>query len=81
MFHVVNTHAPEKTKTVKLVPQAPWFDAEYATLRRQRRMGDRKYRKTGRQKDKDEFTSLRKQTTALSLIKKRSHISNKLKHD
>ena len=34
MSKVINTHAPLKTKQIKVVPDAPWFDFEYKALRR-----------------------------------------------
>ena len=63
------------------VPQAPWFDAEYASLRRQRRKAEKKHRQTGQIDDKEEYITLRRQTTALSKTKKESYISDKLKLD
>ena len=81
MSDVVNKHAPVKTKTIKVVPQAPWFDAEYASLRRQRRKAEKKYRQTSQIDDKEEYITLRRQTTALSKTKKESYISDKLKSD
>ena len=78
MKQVVDNHAPLKTKSVKIVTRAPWFDAEYATLRRLRRRAEKQYRRTGSQADMDNYVSLRKQTTIMSQSKKKEYISNKL---
>ena len=47
LTEVVNKHAPIITKTIKVVPTAPWFDADYANLRKRRRKAEKKYRKSG----------------------------------
>ena len=39
---ILNKYAPLKTKTVKIVPKAPWFDHEYRTLRKKRRKAEKK---------------------------------------
>ena len=31
---VLNDHAPNKSKTIKIVPNAPWFDCEYVHLKK-----------------------------------------------
>lgn len=81
MTTVMNIHAPEKTKTIKIVPRVPWFDSEYALLRRQRRKAEKKYTKSGTQEDHDSYTTIRKQTTALSKSKKKSYVTMKLASD
>ena len=67
---VIDEHAPVKTKTVKIIPTAPWFYSEYASLRRRRRKAEKKYGKSGLIEDKNEFTLLHKQTTELASEKK-----------
>ncbi len=78
MTTVMNKHAPIITKTIRLVPHAPWFDAEYASLRRQRRKAENMFRKTGNQADEAEYNRLRTQTTSLAQSKKKSYINDKL---
>ena len=41
MAEVLEKHAPLKSKTVKLVPDVPWFDIEYKNLRRLRRKAEK----------------------------------------
>ena len=43
---VLDKHAPVKTKEIRILPNAPWFDEEYAALRRQRRKAEKTYSKT-----------------------------------
>ncbi len=81
MTRVMNKHAPVITKTVRLVPHAPWFDSEYASLRRQRRRAENKLKNTGSQADEEAYKKLRKQSTALAQAKKKSYICNKLSTD
>ena len=78
MLDIIDKHAPVRSKTVKVVPRAPWFDTEYATLRRLRRKAEKKYKRTGNEEDKLLFHDLRKQTTTLAMHKKQSYISGKL---
>ena len=33
MLNIINEHAPKKAKKIKVVPNAPWFDNEYASLK------------------------------------------------
>ena len=78
MTKAIKKHAPLKTREIKVVPQAPWFDEEYAVLRRQRRKAEKKYKKTGLQCDKELYNTLRKRSTSLAKDKKKTFISNKL---
>ena len=79
MKNIVDNHAPQKRRTVKLVTRAPWFDAEYAALRKRRRKAEKKYKQTGSDEHKNVYNSLRKETTALASTKKKSYIDEKLK--
>ena len=63
---------------MKLVPDAPWFDADYANLRKLRRNAEKKYRRTGHDNDKILYTTLRKQTIQSSFDKKKAFITSKL---
>ena len=74
----INTHAPLKTKQIKVVLDAPWFDFEYKALRRRRRKAERRYRKTGLVEHKNEFVELRNQTTALAIDKKKTYYVRKI---
>ena len=70
MKNLLDKHAPEVTKIIKVVPSAPWFDGEYKDLRKLRRKAERKYRRTGLISDKNTFVSLRSETTLLASQKK-----------
>ena len=78
MSSIVDSHAPLKTKQIKVVPNAPWFDSEYNALRILRRKAERKYKKTGLQVHKEDFVNLRKETTALAFNKKRNYYAMKI---
>ena len=69
MSSLVDSHAPVKTKTIK-IPKAPWFDVEYKNLRKKRRKAEKKYRKSFSEQDKQVYIDLRKQTTDLAYSKK-----------
>ncbi len=78
MTGVLNDHAPMKSKTIKIVPNAPWFDCEYEHLRKLRRKAEKTYRRSGLDADKENYKKLRKQTTDLAYAKKRKFYSDKL---
>ena len=75
---VVDSHAPLLQKMIKVKQNAPWFDGEYAALRRQRRKAERKFRRTGNNIYKEEIVKLKKAALELSLQKKKMFISKKL---
>ena len=75
---ILDKQAPVITKTIKIVPNAPWFDAEYASLRKLRRKAEKQYKKSRLISDKDNFISLRRQTTQLAHLKKCSYYGDKL---
>ena len=77
---LLDSYAPLKTKSVKIVPHAPWFDLEYRELRKRRRKAERKYMKTRSSSDKKEFSTLRKMTTNLAFRKKREFFSDKIQN-
>jgi len=79
MSSILDKHAPLKSKTIKVVPKAPWFDGEYIDLRRKRRKAEQKYRQTRNESDKSAYVKLRKQTTDLALSKKRQYFTNQIK--
>ena len=78
MRSITDKYAPVKTKLIKIVPSAPWFDAEYLRLRKLRRKAEKKYRKSGLFIDREEFINLRKQSTDLALKKKQEYYSRKI---
>ena len=78
LTEVINKHAPIKNKQIKVVPEAPWFDAEYADLRKLRRRAEKKYKKTGLEADKNLYVTLRKQAINTSFENKKMFITNKL---
>ena len=79
MSSLVDLHAPMKTKTIKIVPKAPWFDVEYKNLRKKRRKAEKKYHKSFSEQDKQVYIDLRKQTTDLAYSKKHAYFSDKIK--
>lgn len=76
---LVDEYFPWETKQIKIVPQAPWFDAEYKNLRKQRRKAEKKSRKSKLPEDKEAFISLRKQTTKLAMNKQKEYYSRKIR--
>ena len=76
---LVEECAPLKTKKIELVPEAPWFDNEYAELRKIRRRAEKKYRKSRKEADKKVYLACRKETINTSFSKKKSYVSDKLK--
>ena len=76
---LVDEFAPLNTKTIKVVPNASWFDHEYKEMRKERRRAEKKYKKNRTPENREAFVSLRKQTTSLALSKKREHYNNKIK--
>ena len=75
---MVNDYAPLLTKTIKVVPNAPWFDSEYKIARRARRKAEKKFKRTKSLADKEAFIELRKKTTKLAFDKKREHCARKI---
>ena len=78
LSEVLNKHAPVKKKTIKCLPESPWFDGEYIRLRRQRRKAQVRFKKTGVPADKEEYINLRKQCTNLAHKKKCEYYADKL---
>ena len=78
MSDLVSEYAPMKTREIKIVPEAPWFDAEYADQRKVRRRAEKKFRRTGLETDKKIYKALRKETINSSFKKKKSFITEKL---
>ena len=78
MKELVDTYAPLKTKNIKVVPNAPWFDTEYADLRKSRRKAEKKYKLSKSEADRKAFVDLCKQTTGLAFRKKREYYANKI---
>ena len=78
LTQLVKDHTCMKTRKMKIVPDAPWFDADYANLRKLRRTAEKKYKRTGAVEDKKVYTALRKQTTQSAFDKKKAFVTNKL---
>ena len=78
LSELLNEHAPIKSRTIKIVPNAQWFDSEYENLRRLRRKAEKKYQKTKLVVDKENYINIRKQTTELAHKKKCKHYGDKL---
>ena len=78
LTRVLDKHAPLIKRTIKLVPNAKWFDSDYEQLRRLRRKAERTYHRSGLPSDKDIFSKLRRETTNLAYTKKNKYYSEKL---
>ena len=78
MMDIIDEHAPIIKKRIKVVPEAPWFDGEYANKRKQRRRAEKVYRRTGLQADKNIYINLRKEALILAHQKKCDYYSRKL---
>ena len=78
MGELVDMEAPLKSRSIKEVPSAPWFDGEYRELRKQRRKAEKKFKQSQTAADKENFIELRKQTTLLTHKKKCKHYGDKL---
>ena len=76
---MMEQQAPEKTKTIKIVPNSPWFDGEYREVRKLRRKAEKTYKKTKLPEDQEALVRLKKQCTDLAYVKKKNHYSEKLK--
>ena len=79
MTKIVDDHTCLKTRKMKIVPDAPWFDVEYANLRKLRRNAEKKYRRSGKESDRKLYCTLRKQAVQTSFNKKKTFVTNKLK--
>ena len=78
LTQIVQEHTCMKTRTMKIVPDAPWFDADYANLRKLRRNAEKSYRRSGLDSDKKLYSMLRKQTTQSAFDKKKTFVKNRL---
>ena len=78
---LVDEVAPVKTKVIKLVPNAPWFDEEYANIRKLRRKAEKRYRKTELERHKVEYMILKKEAIKSAFEKKKIFISKRLEED
>ena len=75
---IVDASAPLKTTKIKIVEMAPWFDREYADLRKERRRAEKKYHRTRLEADKKVYTALRREAINTSFDKKKEYISKRL---
>ena len=75
---MLEDYAPQQNKTIKVVPNAPWFDTEYKELRKRRRKAEKQFKRSKSIADKECFVALRKQTTELAALKKRTHCTQKI---
>ena len=64
--HELNSLASLKSKSVKIVPNAPWFYCEYENLRKLHRKAEKQSKRTGL----EDYRNLRKQTTDFAFTKK-----------
>ena len=75
---ILDEHAPLKSCIIKVVPHAPWFDTEYAAMRKLRRKAEKQFKKTKVLADKEKLITLRKQTIQLAHDKKCKYYGEKL---
>ena len=75
---MMNQKAPERSKMIKIVPDAPWFDNEYRELRKQRRRAEKAYKKSNRPEDHEALKRLKKLCTDLAYKKKKDHYTKKI---
>lgn len=78
MQKIIDDHAPVIKKTIKIVPEAPWFDGEYIDKRKKRRKAEKVYKRTRLQDDKKAYINLRKETLNLARKKKCEYYRKKL---
>ena len=78
MQQLVDKYYPLKSKQVKVMPHAPWFDSEYKSLRILRRKAEKKAKKTKLPADKEAFVKLRKETTQLARNKQKDYYNKKI---
>ena len=55
---LVEKYYPTKTKQIKVVPHAPWFDSEYKNLRALRRKAEKSSKKPKNAKNQGEPSSI-----------------------
>ena len=70
--------SPEVTKQIKVVAGAPWFDSEYAELRKQRRKAEKVYKRTRNPEDREAYHEIRAKTTKLAKEKKEEYYVRKI---
>eukprot|EP00794_Sanderia_malayensis_P014747 gene14747-16290_t len=78
MANLMNKHAPLQEKHVRVNTNSPWFDAEYKSLRRERRKAERDYRRNMSSATKEAYKKKRKETTNLAKVKKPLYFINKI---
>ena len=78
---LVEDYSPLRTVTIKVVPEAPWFDKDYIDLRKLRRSAEQRYRRSGNEADKKLYTALRKQAIDTSFVKKKNYVREKLERN
>ena len=78
MKDLMNELSPERTKTIKVVPNAPWFDYDYKKLRVERRKAEKVFKKSKLVKDHEILNALKKRTTDLACRKKKYYYTKKL---
>ena len=69
----LDIHAPQITKTISDVPEAPWFDGEYKIARAQRRKAEKDWKKSKLEIDHSIFINIREHCDELALRKKKSY--------
>ena len=69
---IMDHHAPLKTKTVGVKPQASWYNADIAEAKRRRRKAERRWTKTRLPEDLETFKRLKNHVTYSSTKARRN---------
>lgn len=70
---IIDSHAPLISKTITVVPSAPWFDTDYKMQRAKRRKAERKWRKSKTLEDEEFFNQISLATSEMLLEKKKKY--------
>ena len=69
-INILDVHAPQLSKSIRDVPNAQWFDAEYVKLRKRRRKAEKLWKKSKLEADRVNFLAIRKSCDDLAKQKK-----------
>jgi hypothetical protein len=78
ILHVINKHAPEKTKTVTLRPHSPWYNDEIHNSKKQRRKAETTWRQSGLEIHRQIYCQARDATNSLIYEAKTKFFNNKI---
>ena len=78
LTELLDKHAPVKTKTVTIRPLAPWYTDDIQSLRKEVRHAERRWRRTGENKHRDEYRDHKNNLTKQIKIAKKAHYQSKI---